>query len=90
MFYYVYVLQSDMTGGLYIGYTRDLRQRLQKHNRGLIFSTKSQKPWELIHYEAYRNGKDARRRERYLKSSQGSRLLKCMIKEYFYAQKLKK
>ena len=90
MFYYVYVLQSDVTGELYIGYTMDLRQRLQKHNRGLNFSTKGQKPWNLIHYEAYRNEKDAKRREKYLKTSQGSRLLKRMLKEYFYAQKVEK
>ena len=90
MFYYVYVLQSDVTGELYIGYTKDLRQRLQKHNRGLNFSTKGQKPWNLIHYEAYRNEKDAKRREKYLKTSQGSRLLKRMLKEYFYAQKVEK
>ena len=90
MFYYVYVLQSDVTGELYIGYTKDLRQRLQKHNRGLNFSTKGQKPWNLIHYEAYRNEKDAKRREKYLKTSQGSRLLKRILKEYFYAQRVEK
>jgi len=89
MFYYVYVLQSKMAGELYKGYTIDLRARLQKHNRGLNFSTKGQGSWSLIHYEAYRNERDARRREKYLKTSQGSRLLKRMLKEYFYEHKLK-
>jgi len=72
---------------LYIGYTTDLKARLDKHNRGLNFSTKNKAPWKLIHYEAYRNEKDAKRREGYLKTSQGTRLLKRMLKEYFYAQK---
>jgi len=90
MFYYIYVLQSKITGELYKGYTANLRQRLQKHNRGLNFSTKSKKTWNVIHYEAYRNEKDAKRREKYLKTSQGSRLLKRMLKEYFYAQKVEK
>lgn len=87
--FYVYVLQSKRTDELYKGYTADLRERLQKHNRGLNFSTKGQRPWSLIHYEAYHNEKDARRREKYLKTSQGSRLLKRMLKEYFYEHKLK-
>jgi len=89
MFSYVYVLESIKSGDLYIGYTTDLRKRLQKHNKGLNLSTKTNKPWKLIHYETYLNDKDARRRERYLKTSQGSRLLKRMLKEYFYEQKLK-
>ncbi|MDP3956569.1 MAG: GIY-YIG nuclease family protein [bacterium] len=90
MFYYVYILQSKMTGELYKGYTIDLRERLKKHNRGLNFSTKGKEPWNLVHYEAYCNEKDAKRREKYLKTSQGSRLLKRMLKEYFYAQKVEK
>ncbi len=89
MFYYVYVLQSMRGGDLYIGFTVNLKARLGKHNRGLNFSTRRQKPWQLIHCEAYRNENDAKRREKYLKTSQGSRLLKRMLKEYFYAQKSK-
>ena len=89
MFYYVYVIQSKMTKELYKGYTKDLKERLEKHNRGLNFSTKTGSPWELIHYEAYRNEEDAKRREKYLKTSQGSRLIKRMLKEYFYEHKSK-
>ncbi|MCX6813656.1 MAG: GIY-YIG nuclease family protein [Candidatus Azambacteria bacterium] len=87
--FYVYVLESINESDLYIGFTNDLKSRLEKHNRGLNFSTKLRKPWRLVHYEAYLNEKDARRRERYLKTSQGSRLLKRILKEYFYAKKSK-
>ena len=87
MFHYVYVLQSTKTENLYIGYTINLLKRLQEHNRGMNFSTKPYVPWKLVHYEAYRNKKDAGRREKYLKTSQGSRLLKRMLKEYFYSLK---
>jgi len=90
MFYYVYVLQSIKNQSLYIGYTKDLKARLEKHNNGLNVSTKVNKPWKLIFYESYRNDQDAKRREKYLKTSQGSRLLKRMLKEYFYEQKSKK
>jgi putative endonuclease len=83
MFYYVYVLESRKND-LYIGFTGDLRKRIKEHNLGLNFSTKRDKPWSLIHYEAYINKKDVIRREKYLKTSQGSRLLKRMLKEYFY------
>ena len=87
MFYYVYILQSLKDQGLYIGYTKDLRRRLRQHNSGVDSYTKKYMPWQLIHYEAYHNEDDAKRREKYLKTSQGSRLLKRMLKEYFYVQK---
>lgn len=86
-FRYVYVLQSLRGEHLYIGFTKDLKRRLQEHNDGLNFSTKPYAPWMVIHYEAYGDEKDAHRREKYLKTSQGSRLLKRMLKEFFYAQK---
>ena len=89
MFNYVYVLKSLKNGSLYVGYTSDLKKRFQEHNRGKNFSTKSFCPWELIHYEAYLDRNDAMRREKYLKTSQGARLLKRMLKEYFYKIKSK-
>jgi putative endonuclease len=89
MFFYVYILQSIKNKRLYIGYTKDLRKRLKEHNNGLNFSTKPYTPWQVIHYEAYLNEKDAKRREKYLKTNQGSRLLKRMLKEYFYSEKFK-
>ena len=90
MFHVVYVLQSEIDGGLYIGYTKNVKRRLVEHNRGLNFSTKSKKPWQLIFFEAYLDEKDAKRREGYLKTSQGARLLKRMLKEYFYKKRVEK
>lgn len=84
MFHIVYVLQSEQDGGLYTGYSSNLKKRFKEHNSGLNFSTKHSKPWRIIFFEAYLNETDARRREKYLKTSQGSRLLKRMLKEYFY------
>jgi putative endonuclease len=87
MFYYVYVLESKAKGNLYIGYTCDLKKRLREHNFGKNFSTRPYIPWQLIFYEAYKAKSDATRREKYLKTSQGARLLKRMLKEYLYAKK---
>lgn len=85
--YYNYVLQSIKNGELYVGYTINLRKRLKEHNQGLVQATKRYMPWKLIYYEACLNEKDAIRRERYLKKTQGQRLLKRRLKEYFYNQR---
>ncbi|MEK9206889.1 MAG: GIY-YIG nuclease family protein [Patescibacteria group bacterium] len=65
--YYVYFLNSKKSDATYVGFTRDLKLRLSKHNNGLSLSTKNSAPWELIYYEAYKSKEDARRRERMLK-----------------------
>ena len=89
VFYYVYVLESINYNRLYIGSTPNLKERVEKHNRAVNFSTKPYVPWRLIFYEAYLNKFDALRREKYLKTSQGSRLLKRMLKEYYYNKRSK-
>jgi putative endonuclease len=82
-FYYVYVLSSLKKDFIYIGYSENLRNRLAEHNSGQNISTKPYLPFEIIHYEAYRNMADAKRRELYLKSNKGKTTLKTMLKEYF-------
>ena len=84
MFFYVYVLESQKNKSWYIGSTRNLVRRVKEHNLGLNRSTKAYVPWRLIYYEASLNEQDAKRREYYLKTSQGGRLLKRRVKEYLY------
>ncbi len=85
--FYVYILQSKLNKELYIGSTPDLRRRLKEHNQKLNFSTKRYAPWEVIYYEACTEETDARRREKYLKTTQGNRLIKRRIKDYLYKSK---
>lgn len=84
MFFYVYVLESKIKDRLYFGSTNNLIRRVKEHNLGLNQSTKPYKPWRLIYYEACLNEQDAKRREKYFKSSQGGRLVKSRLKEYFF------
>jgi len=65
--FYVYFLKSKKDNKLYIGSTNDLRKRFEKHNKGMVVSTKLRKPFELIYYETYKSEKDARKRESNLK-----------------------
>ena len=81
-FYYVYILQNANKKFIYIGYSEDLKSRIHSHNKGENKSTKHYIPLELIHYEAYKNIVDAKRREMYLKSNRGKTTLKTMLKEF--------
>lgn len=83
MYYYVYVLKSEADGLLYTGYTSDLQQRLESHNKGEVRSTKHRRPLQLVYFEACLNQQDATHREQYLKTSYGKRYLKHRLKGYF-------
>jgi putative endonuclease len=79
--FYVYVLHSDADGGLYIGFSTDLRRRLKEHKAGEAFATSYRGPWRLIYYEAYLEEQDALGREQYLKSGGGRRFLKNQLRQ---------
>ena len=79
--YYVYLLKSVKNGDVYIGYTSNLKNRFKRHNEGKVKSTKINKPWILIYYEAYRNKKDATRREKELKKHAAKEALLLRLTE---------
>jgi putative endonuclease len=80
---YVYVLYSERDGNLYTGYTKDLKQRFEQHQKGLVASTKDRRPMELIYYEACLNQDDATKREKYFKTHYGKMFLRKRLKSYF-------
>jgi len=66
----------------YVGYTADLKKRINEHNSGKNLATKPLRPYKLIFYEAFLNNKDAKLREEYLKSGWGWRSIKKILKNY--------
>ncbi len=83
MFFYVYVLESLKDGNRYIGYTGyKLTKRIKEHEAGYNFSTKFRRPFKLIYFEGCLNEQDAKRRENYLKTTQGRRFLGLRLIQY--------
>jgi putative endonuclease len=88
--FYVYVLQSKADQGLYIGFSKNLKQRLMAHRQGKAFATPFRGPWKLIYYEAYLEKADALGREKYLKSGGGRRFLRAQLRHYLAQHSLEK
>ena len=67
--YYVYVL-INKEGRLYVGYTSDLRKRIEAHNkRETGFTSRGKSAYRLCYYEAFTDKDDAFQREQALKKS---------------------
>ena|SRR3990172_10118338 len=79
--FYIYVLYSIKYKGTYVGQTNNIEERLKRHNRGLVASTKSHKPWLLIYFEKFRTRSEAMSMERWLKSGKGRELIKVLLRE---------
>lgn len=86
--YYIYVLQLLRDNSLYVGYSTNLKQRIISHKKGRNFSTKYKLPIKLIFYEAYTERSDAKRREKYFKTTKGKTTLRTMLKDYIKNNKI--
>lgn len=80
--YCVYVLRSKKDQDFYVGYTADLKERLDLHYRGHVSSTKNRRPLELVYYEMSLSQEDTLHREKYLKTAYGKRYIKNRLKQF--------
>ncbi len=84
--YFVYILEginNKKERSLYVGYTTDLKKRIEKHKTRSSKTTKFLKLIKLIYYEACLNKNDAHNREIALKTGFGREYIKRRLKNYF-------
>jgi predicted GIY-YIG superfamily endonuclease len=72
MHYFVYILESiQFPDKIYIGFTKDLKERLNKHSEGGSRYTTQFKPWKYRTTVSFDSKAKALAFERYLKSHSG-------------------
>lgn len=78
--YYVYVFKSLRTDKRYVGYTSKLPElRLQEHNDGKSKWTFGHRPFKLVYSESYDNKTTAIKREKFLKTGDGRKLIDSLV-----------
>ena len=77
--YYVYILLNERNIETYTGVADDVNKRLAEHNAGRVKSSRPYRPYKIIHTESFETLKEARRKERFYKSTTGRRKLKEMF-----------
>lgn len=73
MSFSVYAIKS-CNGRIYVGQSQDMERRLEAHNKGLVASTKADRPWTLFKNAKFATREQARFFEWQLKRSRGKRL----------------
>ncbi|PJE59765.1 MAG: endonuclease [Candidatus Portnoybacteria bacterium CG10_big_fil_rev_8_21_14_0_10_44_7] len=75
----LYIIKSLNKNYHYVGITNNLKRRVKQHNAGLNTSTKSYRPFKIVHTEIFSNYKEARIREKFLKSGPGRKFIRETI-----------
>ena len=83
--YYTYILKSKkILGAIYIGYTKDLKSRLNQHNISRKGHSNKYAPWNIETYIAFSTKQQAKIFEQHLKSSSGKAFMhKRLISNQF-------
>ena len=79
MIFYIYAIRSKNKNYIYVGITKNINDRINRHNLGREKTTKYYKPFEIIFLTVVNNRKIARQVEVYLKSGCGKEFLKTMF-----------
>jgi putative endonuclease len=79
--YYTYIIYSDSNNQYYVGYTHNLKLRIERHNLDWSQSTKSGIQWRLVYHEEYPAKSEAMSREREIKKWKSRKLIEKLIVE---------
>ena len=77
--HYAYAIKSIERNYLYVGMTQNPNRRVKEHNDGKEKTTRAFRPFVLVHLENYSTRKEARAREKYLKTGAGKEFLKSLL-----------
>ena len=82
MAYFVYVIATTRESKLttYLGYTNNLKNRLNLHNTGRGAKFTRGRRWRIIYFEKYATKNEAKSREYYIKKN---RKFRNLIKEHY-------
>lgn len=82
-YYFVYIIEQEVTGKYYIGQTENVEKRLSEHNEGLSgFTGRLGGKWNVVYTEEFINRSDAIKREIFLKRQRNRSFYKRIIEEY--------
>ncbi len=76
--YLVYIIKNPERK-YYVGYTKNIKSRLERHNKNRSNFTKNKREWILVYKEQFLNKRDAIKRENYIKSQKSKKFIESLI-----------
>lgn len=81
MNFYIYILHSQQLNTYYVGSTKDVSSRLERHLQNHRGFTSRAKDWKLMYHEVFDTRSEALNREHQIKSWKSRKLIEKLIKQ---------
>ena len=81
--FFTYIIESELNGRWYIGYSENVLNRIVQHNTGRNKSTKNKGPWKLIFERGFESRLEANRFELKLKSLKNKNYIRREFADWF-------
>ena len=78
--FFVYILYSEKLHIYYVGSTKNLEDRLNRHNSGRSIYTKPGIPWKLVYRKEYATRSEAYQAELYIKAQKSKHFIESLIR----------
>jgi len=88
MKYFFYILECN-DKGYYYGSTSNLKERLNRHNKGYVVSTRHRRPVRLVYFEELASKSEAIKREKQFKSGRTRKTTRDKLIKEFPTERLK-
>jgi len=80
--FYTYILKSLNNNSYYVGSCKDINERFNLHNKGLVKSTRKYIPWKLMYKEEFKTLSEAIKREMQIKSWKKRIAIERLFKDF--------
>jgi len=77
--YYSYILMSEKDGTYYIGQTKNIEDRMSRHNSGHSKATKTKRFWKLVFIKEFVTRSKAVQYEQQLKQKKSRKYIEQLI-----------
>ena len=77
--YDLYILYSERIDQYYVGHTKDIEDRLERHNNGKSISTKKGVPWKLKTSISFESRSRAMKAEKWVKNMKSRGVIEKII-----------
>ena len=79
--FYTYILYSKSLDKFYIGATKQLDIRIQKHNTNHKGYTGKSNDWKIVYHEQFESWKEALSREKQIKNKKSRKFIELLIED---------
>jgi putative endonuclease len=78
--YYLYIIQNNLNQSYYIGHTKNIEERVKRHNEGRSKYTAQKRSWSMVYQEIFQTRGEAMKREKEIKEKKSKKYIENLVR----------